>query len=207
MGDPKRLNRQYDVPRMKWNKQRILSDRKIMDAYGLTRKKELWKAETEVRELRKRARLLLAGRSDNFEQRKTELLGRLVSLGIFTKEHKIEDVLKLTLTDFLERRLQTIVFRKGLALTPSQSRQLITHGHIAINGRKRSIPGSIVRADETVSYTNTKIKAVIDKSIEMKGKPISKDRDKIIKKEVPAETEKDKESMEWLIWLEIKLEL
>lgn len=196
MGDPKRLNRQYDVPRMKWNKQRILSDRKIMDAYGLTRKKELWKAETEVRELRKRARLLLAGRSDNFEQRKTELLGRLVSLGIFTKEHKIEDVLKLTLTDFLERRLQTIVFRKGLALTPSQSRQLITHGHIAINGRKRSIPGSIVRADETVSYTNTKIKAVIDKSIEMKGKPISKDRDKIIKKEVPAETEKDKESME-----------
>jgi len=195
MGDPKRLNRLYDVPRMKWNKQRILSDRKIMDEYGLTRKKELWKAETEVRELRKRARLLLAGRSENFEQRKQELLGRLVSLGIFTKEHKIEDVLKLTLTDFLDRRLQTIVFRKGLALTPSQARQLITHGHIAINGRKRSIPGSIVRADETVSYTNSKIKNVIDKSIEMKGKPISKD--KPIKKDVPAQTEKDKESMEW----------
>ena len=194
MGDPKRLNRLYDVPRMKWNKQRILSDRKIMDEYGLTRKKELWKAETEVRELRKRARLLLAGRSENFEQRKQELLGRLVSLGIFTKEHKIEDVLKLTLTDFLDRRLQTIVFRKGLALTPSQARQLITHGHIAINGRKRSIPGSIVRADETVSYTNSKIKNVIDKSIEMKGKPISKD--KPIKKDVPAQTEKDKESME-----------
>jgi len=197
MGDPKRLNRLYDVPRMKWNKQRILSDRKIMDEYGLTRKKELWKAETEVRELRKRARLLLAGRSENFEQRKQELLGRLVSLGIFTKEHKIEDVLKLTLTDFLDRRLQTIVFRKGLALTPSQARQLITHGHIAINGRKRSIPGSIVRADETISYTNSKIKNVIDKSIEMKGKPISKDKDKAIKKEIPAQTEKDKESMEW----------
>ncbi len=196
MGDPKRLNRLYDVPRMKWNKQRILSDRKIMDEYGLTRKKELWKAETEVRELRKRARLLLAGRSENFEQRKQELLGRLVSLGIFTKEHKIEDVLKLTLTDFLDRRLQTIVFRKGLALTPSQARQLITHGHIAINGRKRSIPGSIVRADETISYTNSKIKNVIDKSIEMKGKPISKDKDKAIKKEIPAQTEKDKESME-----------
>jgi len=196
MGDPKRLNRLYDVPRMKWNKQRILSDRKIMDEYGLTRKKELWKAETEVRELRKRARLLLAGRSDNFEQRKKELLGRLVSLGIFTKEHKIEDVLKLTLTDFLDRRLQTIVYRRGLALTPLQARQLITHGHIAINGRTRSIPGSIVRADETVSYSNSKIKNVIDKSIEMKGKPISKDKDKNSKKIVPAQTEKDMESTE-----------
>jgi len=194
MGDPKRLNRLYDVPRMKWNKQRILADRKIMDEYGLRTKKELWKAETEVRELRKRARLLLAGRSDNFDVRKNELLGKLVTLGIFTKDHKIEDVLKLTLTDFLDRRLQTIVLRRGLALTPLQARQLIVHGHIAVNGRKRNIPGSLVRADEVISYTKTNIKNVIDKSIEMKGKPISKDNKK--DKQAPAKTENKEENVE-----------
>ncbi|MEI8364014.1 MAG: 30S ribosomal protein S4 [archaeon] len=194
MGDPKRLNRLYDVPRMKWNKQRILADRKIMDEYGLRTKKELWKAETTVRELRKRARLLLAGRSDNYEVRKNELLGKLIALGIFTKDHKIEDVLKLTLTDFLDRRLQTIVLRKGLALTPLQSRQLIVHGHIAVNGRKRNIPGSIVRADEVIAYTKTHIKNVIDKSIEMKGKPISKEIKK--DKQAPAKIENKEESTE-----------
>jgi len=195
MGDPKRLNRLYDVPRMKWNKQRILADRKIMDEYGLRTKKELWKAETTVRELRKRARLLLAGRSDNYEVRKNELLGKLIALGIFTKDHKIEDVLKLTLTDFLDRRLQTIVLRKGLALTPLQSRQLIVHGHIAVNGRKRNIPGSIVRADEVIAYTKTHIKNVIDKSIEMKGKPISKEVKK--DKQAPAKIENNEENTEW----------
>ena len=194
MGDPKRLNRLYDVPRMKWNKQRILADRKIMDEYGLRTKKELWKAETTVRELRKRARLLLAGRSDNYEVRKSELLGKLIALGIFTKDHKIEDVLKLTLTDFLDRRLQTIVLRKGLALTPLQSRQLIVHGHIAVNGRKRNIPGSIVRADEVIAYTKTHIKNVIDKSIEMKGKPISKEVKK--DKQAPAKIENNEENTE-----------
>lgn len=194
MGDPKRLNRLYDVPRMKWNKQRILADRKIMDEYGLRTKKELWKAETTVRELRKRARLLLAGRSDNYEVRKNELLGKLIALGIFTKDHKIEDVLKLTLTDFLDRRLQTIVLRKGLALTPLQSRQLIVHGHIAVNGRKRNIPGSIVRADEVIAYTKTHIKNVIDKSIEMKGKPISKEVKK--DKQAPAKIENNEENTE-----------
>lgn len=199
MGDPKRLNRLYDVPRMKWNKQRILSDRKIMDEYGLRTKKELWKAETEVKELRKRARLLLAGISDNFEIRKNEILGRLIKQGIFTKDHKIEDVLKLTLTDFLDRRLQTIVLRKGLALTPLQARQLIVHGHIAVNGRKRNIPGSLIKVDEVISYTKSHIKNVIDKSIEMKGKPISKDKDnkKEAHKNAPAKVENNEAEVEW----------
>jgi len=198
MGDPKRLNRLYDVPRMKWNKQRILSDRKIMDEYGLRTKKELWKAETEVKELRKRARLLLAGISDNFEIRKNEILGRLIKQGIFTKDHKIEDVLKLTLTDFLDRRLQTIVLRKGLALTPLQARQLIVHGHIAVNGRKRNIPGSLIKVDEVISYTKSHIKNVIDKSIEMKGKPISKDKDnkKEAHKNAPAKVENNEAEVE-----------
>ena len=176
MGDPKRLNSLYDVPRMKWNKQRILADRKIMDEYGLTKKKELWKAETVVRNWRKRARLLLAGRTDNFEQRKAELMNKLIKLGIFTKENKIEDVLKLSLSDILDRRLETIAFKQGLAVTIKQARQLITHGHVALNGKKRTIPGSLVMVGDVVSYNNIRIKAVIDQTVEAKGKPVFKSK-------------------------------
>lgn len=170
MGEPKRLNRQYDVPRMKWNKQKIKSDKKLIDDFGLRRKKEIWKAETMVKNYRKKARLLLSGRVDDYATRKDELLGKLIRLGIFTKDHKIEDVLKLSATDILDRRLQTIVFRKGLSITPNQSRQLITHGHILVNGKVRKTPSSLIYEKDSVSYSNTKIKNEIEKSVENKGK-------------------------------------
>jgi len=194
MGDPKRLNRLYDIPRMKWNKQKIKSDKKLTEEYGLRTKKEIWKAETEVRKFRKRARLLLAGGVDDYSTRKDELLGKLVRLGILTKEHKVEDVLKLNVTDMLDRRLQTLVFRKGLAMTSNQARQLITHGHIAVNGKKRTVPGSLIISSESVSYTNTKIKNEIEKATESKGKPVVKDKPK----DEPKPESKVEEKKEWL---------
>ncbi|MEM3608734.1 MAG: 30S ribosomal protein S4, partial [Candidatus Bathyarchaeia archaeon] len=59
-----------------------------------------------------------------------------------------DDVLDLTIEDVLERRLQTIVFRKGLAKTIHQARQLITHGHIAIGKQKVTVPSYLVSKDE-----------------------------------------------------------
>lgn len=190
MGDPKRLNRKYDVPRMKWNKLKIRTDKQITEEYGLRRKKEIWKAETEVRNFRKRARLLLAGRVDDYSTRKDELLNKLVKMGIFTKEHKVEDVLKLNLTDYLDRRLQTLVFKKGLALSPNQARQLITHGHIAVNGKVRKIPGSIIYAEESVSYSNSQMKDMIEKMLEKKGKPATSTKEEK-KEEVAVEENKE----------------
>ena len=48
----------------------------------------------------------------------------------------------------MERRLQTVVLRKGLARTPHQARQLITHGHIAIGNNRVTIPSYTVTRDE-----------------------------------------------------------
>ena len=48
----------------------------------------------------------------------------------------------------LERRLQTIVWKKGLARTIYQARQLIVHGHIAIAGRRVTSPGYLVSREE-----------------------------------------------------------
>lgn len=178
MGEPRRLNRQYDVPKKIWNKQKILSDRKIMDEYGLKTKKEVWKAETLIRKFRKTARNLLAGAVDDYNKRHAELFNRLINLGILTKDNVLEDILKLQATDVLERRLQTQVFRKGLALTPKQSRQLITHGHVAVNGIVRSAPSSFVYINDNISYSSSKIKAAVDRAIESKGKSAVKEEKK-----------------------------
>jgi small subunit ribosomal protein S4 len=172
MGEPRRLNRQYSVPKKIWNKQRILSERKIIDEYGLKTKKEVWKAESLIRKFRKTARNLLAGMVDDYDKRHAELFNRLINLGILTKENVLEDILKLQTTDILERRLQTQVFRKGLALTPKQSRQLITHGHIAVNGVVRTAPSSFVYINDNISFSSSKIKAAVDKAIESKGKSV-----------------------------------
>jgi len=176
MGEPRRLSRQYDVPRKLWDKRKIISDKKLTKEFGLKSKKEIWKAETKVRTLRKLARNLLAGNVDNYELRKNELLNKLINLGVFTKEHKLEDVLKLQSIDYLERRLQTQVLRKGLALTANQARQLIIHKQIAINGRVRSAPSSLITINDTISYANSKIKNMIDKQIESKGKSVVVDK-------------------------------
>jgi small subunit ribosomal protein S4 len=178
MGEQRKLSRQYDVPRKLHDKQKMIIDNKLTKEYGLKTKKEIWKAESVVRNYRKLARNLLAGNVDNYEKRYAELIGKLQKMGIFTKDHTIDDVLKLQASDILERRLQTQVFRRGLTLTPNQARQLIVHGHIIVNGVKRTAPSSIVYANDSIAYKDTKIKAVIDKSLEQKGKPMLKETKK-----------------------------
>ncbi len=86
-----------------------------------------------------------------------QLLNRLNRLGILPETAVIDDVLDLALEDILERRLQTMVFSKGLAKSVYQARQLITHGHIAIDGKRVSAPSYLVLRDEEarLAYAST----------------------------------------------------
>jgi len=54
------------------------------------------------------------------------------------------------LLQFLERRLDNVVFRLGFATSRSEARQLVRHGHFRVNGRKVNIPSYLVRAGDTV---------------------------------------------------------
>jgi small subunit ribosomal protein S4 len=51
----------------------------------------------------------------------------------------------------LERRLDNVVYRLGLADSRPQARQLVSHGHIMLNGRKTDVPSALVSAGDTVS--------------------------------------------------------
>jgi len=73
------------------------------------------------------------------EQVEAELLGRLHKLDLIPERGNLDDILGLSVQDLMERRLQTVLFRKGMAKSFFQSRQLISHGHIAIGGRKKTL--------------------------------------------------------------------
>jgi small subunit ribosomal protein S4 len=68
--------------------------------------------------------------------------------GILKEGSKLEDALAMSLDDILERRLQTMVYKMELSKSVKQARQLIVHGHIAVNGRRVTIPSYIVKRSE-----------------------------------------------------------
>ena len=83
------------------------------------------------------------------EQLEAQLLGKLHRMGLIPEMGHLDDILSLSVKDLMERRLQTVLFRRGMAKSLFQSRQLIAHGHISIAGRKMKAPGYMVtRSDE-----------------------------------------------------------
>jgi small subunit ribosomal protein S4 len=125
-----------------------MEESRLLGIYGLRNKRELWKAVTIIRHFRHRARALLAAPPEVREREEKVLIKKLVELGLLNEGARLDDVLNLRVEDLLERRLQTIVFKKGLARSIYEARQLIVHGHIAVGGRRIRSPGYIVSRSE-----------------------------------------------------------
>ena len=180
MGDPKKKRKQYERPRRSFQKERIEKERDLKKTYGLKNKRELFRAETIIRTKRGTARKLLALGLETRIKREKELLDSLKKVGILRLTPKLDDVLVLTPEAMLERRLQTIVWRKGMANTLKQARQFIVHGHIAINGKKVDRPGYLVNAQE-------------EEQIKWYGKEIQYEVKKHAKKPLAKKSEKEDE--------------
>ena len=148
MGDPKKRKKVYQKPRKSFQKENIVKERETKQIYGLKNKKEYYRAESIIRTKRKTARTLLALDLEQRLRREKELLDSLIKQGILRGTPTLEDVLVLTPESILERRLQTIVWRKGLANTAKQARQFIVHGHVSVNGNKIDKPNYLVKVDE-----------------------------------------------------------
>lgn len=152
MGDPVRRNKTYSRPRKPWDRTRLETERKLKKTYGLKTKRELWKTEGIIRKKRQSARKLLALPPERAQKQEKELVKSLHRIGILREDAVLDDVLGLENAEFLERRLQTIVLRKGLATTAKQARQLVVHGHIGVNEKKVTAPSYLVRANDLVGY-------------------------------------------------------
>jgi len=149
MGAPRRLRKKFEKPTLMWDRQRIEEEHALVEKYGLKNLRELWKASTELRRIRKNVKELFSGAAS--EEKGKQIIGRLARYGIVKSNATLDDLLILTPEAFLERRLQTIVFKRGLAKTIKQARQLITHGFIAINGRRVTVPSYLVSLEEEKS--------------------------------------------------------
>ncbi|KUG19700.1 MAG: 30S ribosomal protein S4 [Methanomicrobiaceae archaeon] len=162
MGYPGKNRKQYATPKRRFEKTRIEDEKRLVIEYGLRNKREVWKAQSALRKYRKAARDLLALQSaktdpELVEKKTDELLGHLARVGLIGENRDIDSVLALKVEQQLDRRLQTMVCRRGLAKSPKQSRQFITHGHIAVGGRQVTIPGYIVtrNEEEQIEYYGT----------------------------------------------------
>merc|ERR1712133_190552 len=118
--------------------------------YGLKNKKEVWRVKYTLTRIRKRARELLTMDEKNpkrlFEG--NALLRRLVRIGVLSEDKmKLDFVLGLRNEDFFERRLQTQVFKLGLAKSIHHARILIRQRHIRVRRQVVNIPSYIVRLD------------------------------------------------------------
>jgi len=153
-----RKKKTYSRPRKPYDKARFEEEDVIVKNYGLGKKREIWKAETRIRDTRRIAKSLITAS----EGEKKTLIDKLKRMGL--NVNSIADILALKKEDWLERRLQTIIFKKGLSKTAKQARQLITHRHVKVNGKIVNKPSYIVDVDE-------------ESKIELLAKPIKESKE------------------------------
>ena len=71
----------------------------------------------------------------------------------FTKAEKMQGKAGENLLILLERRLDNVVFRLGLVATRREARQMVTHGHFTVNGKKVNIPSYLVKAGDVIAVS------------------------------------------------------
>ena len=148
MGDPKRTRKSYVTPRHPWRRDQLELELHLIGDFGLRNKRELWRYKTMLSEVRGIARSMLSSTGEERERREAEYISKLSRIGVLSESASIDEVLDLDIRDLLERRLQTVVFRRGMAKSLYQARQLVSHGHVSVAGKVVSVPGYIVKRDE-----------------------------------------------------------
>src|SRR5882672_4150499 len=73
----------------------------------------------------------------------------------FEEASRVRGNTGVTLLQSLERRLDNVIYRLGLATSRAQARQLVRHGHFQVNGRKVDVPSYSVRVGEVITVRET----------------------------------------------------
>lgn len=134
----KRKHKQYSKPKRPFDKTRIEEEAQIKKEFGLKNKKEIWRANAQIDSIREKAKRLIGADKD----KQQALFNQLGRIGI--EVNSIADVLGLEKQDYLNRRLQTIVFKKKLTPTVKTARQFIVHKKVLVDGRAVDSPSYIV---------------------------------------------------------------
>jgi small subunit ribosomal protein S4 len=91
---------------------------------------------------------------------------------LYAEATRKEGITGLNLIQYLERRLDNVVYRLGIAKTRRQARQVVSHGHVAVNGRKVNIASYRVKAGDVISVIeNSKNIEIIKNAVEDSNAP------------------------------------
>merc|ERR1719267_204526 len=137
-------------PRRSYDKPRLDAEPKLIGTYGLKNKREIWRVGLVLSKVRAVARQLLT-----LEERDPQrvfqgqaLMRRMIRYGILDEDkQRLDYVLALKIEDFMERRLQTLVFKRGLAKSIHHARVLIRQKHIRVGRQIVDIPSFMVRVE------------------------------------------------------------
>ena len=152
MGHPRFQRKKFKAPRHPWEADRIKEENQLIKEFGLKKKIEIWKAASKLRNWQTQAKNIVSLTGEERENAEKVLLTKLNKLGILPENANLDDVLGLTIRDVLERRLQTVLYKKGMAHTPKHARQLIVHKKIIVNGTKISSPSYFVKATDEIGF-------------------------------------------------------
>ena len=146
-----------------WDRQRIDEEHGLKEKYGLKNLREVWMAQSELRRIRRNVREVLSGKAS--EEVGRNIIARLAKYSIVSNKATLDDLLIVDTNAILGRRLQSLVFERGMAKSIKQARQLITHGFIAVDGKRVTSPSYVVPAvdDQKISFY---------KSIDLEVKPV-----------------------------------
>merc|ERR1739838_1009945 len=137
-----------NTPRIPFEKEKLINELRLIGSYGLKNKREVWRLQLTLAKLRKAARVLLT-MPEKDPRRLFEgeaLIRRMVRLGLLKEsERKLDYVLGLTIAQFMERRLQTLVMKRKIGHSVHHARVLIGQRHIAVGKQMVNIPSFMVR--------------------------------------------------------------
>ncbi|KAJ9107182.1 hypothetical protein QFC19_002842 [Naganishia cerealis] len=147
---PRAHSKTYKVPRRPYESARLDAELKLAGEYGLRNKREIYRIQLTLSKIRRAARELLK-LDDKDPKRLFEgnaLIRRLVRIGVLDDTRmRLDYVLALKTEDFMERRLQTQVFKSGLAKSVHHARVLIRQRHIRVGKQMVNVPSFVVRLD------------------------------------------------------------
>nr|ACU45029.1 ribosomal protein S9 [Pfiesteria piscicida] len=139
----------FKTPRRPFEKERLDHELRLVGEFGLRNKREVWRVAFSLAKIRKAARELTMDEKNPkrlFEG--AALLRRLHRIGVLDETKlKLDYVLGLKVNDFLERRLQSQVFKLGLAKSIHHARVLILQRHIRVGRQIVNVPSFLVRVD------------------------------------------------------------